>query len=177
MPLAVHPLAGGGHNDVRRVDTTAGRFVVRRHLPPLPRAGADSRFELECQILASRHGLAPRVISAAADASWMVMELAPGNAWQEHELASVSGARRIGARLAQVHGLKAHPDMQSMDGAAIARQQLARDLNDRKVRWVRQPSWHTAPASWRTSFEPAAHLCASTMATSSIQTSSAPFRS
>jgi aminoglycoside phosphotransferase (APT) family kinase protein len=52
------------------------------------------------------------------------MELVPGNAWQEAELTSLAGARRIGARLAQIHGLKAHPGMQSMDGAAIARQQL-----------------------------------------------------
>jgi len=117
-------MAGGGHNDVQRVDTPAGRFVVRRHLPPLPRAGSDARFELECQILAAHHGLAPRVLAAAADASWLVMELVPGKPWQEQELVSLAGARRIGARLAQVHGLKAHPDMQSMDGAVIARQQL-----------------------------------------------------
>jgi aminoglycoside phosphotransferase (APT) family kinase protein len=124
VPLVVHPLAGGGHNDVQRVDTTVGRFVVRRHLSPLPPAGSDARFELECQVLAAHHGLAPRVVAAAADASWLVMELVPGTAWQEQELTSLAGARRIGARLAQVHALKAHADMRSMDGAVIARQQL-----------------------------------------------------
>ena len=52
------------------------------------------------------------------------MELVPGNVWRESELTSLPGARRLGERLAQVHGLKVHPDMQSMDAAAIARQQL-----------------------------------------------------
>lgn len=124
-PLAVQLLVGGGgHNDVRRVDTHAGRFVVRRRLPPLSRPGSDAALELECQRLAARQGLAPGVVAAAADASWMVMEFVAGNIWQENDLASESCVRRLGARLAQVHAIKIHSGLRPMDAAAIAREQL-----------------------------------------------------
>jgi aminoglycoside phosphotransferase (APT) family kinase protein len=124
-PLGVHALAGGGgHNDVRLVETRVGRFVVRRRLPPVVRAGSDAMLELECQRLAARNGLAPRVMAAAGDASWMVMEFIPGNPWVEQDLTSATGARRLGERLALVHAMPVAPTMRRMDAAQIANGQL-----------------------------------------------------
>jgi aminoglycoside phosphotransferase (APT) family kinase protein len=123
LPLAVRSLPGGGHNDIRQVDTTTGRFVVRRRLPPVCRPGANARFELDCQRLAALHGLAPAVIAAADDASWMVMAHFAGNVWQETELCSTQGVHRLGERLSLVHALPVPSDWQQMDAGAIALQQ------------------------------------------------------
>ena len=124
-PLAVNALVGGGaHNDVRLVETQVGRFVVRRRLPPVVRAGSDAALELECQRLAARHGLAPRVFAAADDASWMVMEFIASQPWQEQDLMSAAGVHRLGERLALVHAMPVATSMQPMDAAHIANEQL-----------------------------------------------------
>jgi aminoglycoside phosphotransferase (APT) family kinase protein len=130
-PLAVQVLAGGGgHNDVRLVETSAGKFVVRRRLPPLVRAGSDASLELSCLRSAAIHGLAPQVVAAANDGSWMVMQFVPGTVWREQDLVSVPGVRRLGAQLAKVHALtvtsdmRPMADMRPMDAGAIAQQQL-----------------------------------------------------
>jgi aminoglycoside phosphotransferase (APT) family kinase protein len=123
-PLVMRALAGGGHNDVRLVETTAGKFVVRRRLPPVVRAGSDAVLELECQRLAARHGLAPLVLAAASDASWMVMEFMVGMPWQEQDLVCAAGVRRVGERLALVHAMPVAASMRPMDAANIASGQL-----------------------------------------------------
>jgi aminoglycoside phosphotransferase (APT) family kinase protein len=124
-PLGVQVLAGGGgHNDVRLVETRMGRFVVRRRLPPVVRAGSDAMLELQCQRLAARHGLAPKVMAAAGDASWLVMEFIPGNPWVEQDLTSATGARRLGECLARVHAMPVASTMRRMDAAQIASGQL-----------------------------------------------------
>jgi thiamine kinase len=124
-PLAVNALVGGGaHNDVRLVETQVGRFVVRRRLPPVIRAGSDAALELECQRLAARHGLAPRVFAAASDASWMVMEFIASHPWQEQDLLSAAGVHRLGARLALVHAMPVAASMRPMDATHIANEQL-----------------------------------------------------
>src|SRR5690606_9032656 len=70
-PLAIVPLPGGeGRNEVLRIDTTEGRFVWRRRLPPVDRPGAAARTELAAHRLAAAAGLAPAILRAAADASW-----------------------------------------------------------------------------------------------------------
>jgi aminoglycoside phosphotransferase (APT) family kinase protein len=123
-PLAIRALAGGGHNDVRLVETAVGKFVVRRRLPPVVRAGSDAALELECQRLASRHGLAPVVLAAASDASWLVMEFMAGTAWQEQDLICAAGVRRLGERLALVHAMPVAAVLRPMDAAKIASGQL-----------------------------------------------------
>ncbi|MEO8307769.1 MAG: aminoglycoside phosphotransferase family protein [Pseudomonadota bacterium] len=123
-PLAVHVLMGGGHNDVRRVETSVGKFVVRRRLPPVTRAGSDAALELGCHRLAARSGLAPRVVAAASDGTWMVMDFVAGNPWQERDLSCAAGVRVLGERLALVHALPVAARMPPLDAAGIARQQL-----------------------------------------------------
>jgi aminoglycoside phosphotransferase (APT) family kinase protein len=124
-PLAIRALAGGGgHNDVRLVETAVGRFVIRRRLPPVVRAGSDAALELQCQRLAARHGLAPVVVAADIDASWMVMEFMSGAPWQEQDLICAAGVRRLGERLALVHDMPVAASMRPMDAASIASGQL-----------------------------------------------------
>jgi thiamine kinase len=119
-PLAVRVLVGGGHNDIRQVETQAGKFVVRRRLLPVVRPGSDAKLELECQRLAARDGLAPKVLAAANDASWLVMEFIAGSPWQEQDLVCRAGVRRLGERLARVHAMPVAASMLPMDAVRIA---------------------------------------------------------
>ncbi len=115
---------GGGHNDVRLVQSKYGKFVVRCRLPPVVRAGSDALLELQCQRLAAQEGLAPQIFAAAGDASWMVMEFIPGAPWPQQELLSASGIGKLGARLALVHAIPVAATMQVMDAGFIARAQV-----------------------------------------------------
>src|SRR5690606_19248787 len=108
-PLAVTPLPGGeGRNEVLRIDTTEGRFVWRRRLPPVDRPGAAARTELAAHRLAADRGLAPPVIRAAADGSWILMEYVDAPAWTAERICSAEGAQQLGHRLAELHAIR-HP--------------------------------------------------------------------
>src|SRR5690606_6763881 len=98
-PLAVVPLPGGeGRNEVVRIDTREGRFVWRRRLPPVNRPGALAQAELAAHRLAAAAGLAPVVLRAAPDGSWLLMEYVEGRPWNESDLLDPAGARRLGER-------------------------------------------------------------------------------
>ena len=125
VPLKVRELPGGrGCNQVLRVDTTAGSFVWRsRHLP-LERPGSLPQVELASQQLAAAAGIAPRVLAAAPDASWLLMEFDAGPVWTEDWLQESASLERLGARLGALHGLPVPDSMIEMDAADIARGQM-----------------------------------------------------
>jgi thiamine kinase len=120
-PLAVQPLPGGrGCNLVRRVDTGTGRFVLRQRRPPLDRPGSVAQAELRSQMAAAAAGLAPRVINAALDGSWLLMEFINADLWTQAQLLSSEGVERLGSRLAHLHGLAAPAGLPALDAPAIA---------------------------------------------------------
>jgi aminoglycoside phosphotransferase (APT) family kinase protein len=120
-PLQVVPLPGGrGCNRVLRVDTRAGRFVLRQRQPPLDRPGAAAQMELRSQVLAAGAGLAPRVINAALDGRWLLMDFIDAPLWTEEQLLSAGGVMRLGERLAQLHALPAPAALPAFDPVAIA---------------------------------------------------------
>jgi thiamine kinase len=104
-PRAVLPLPGGrGCNSVLRVDTEAGRFVLRQRRLPLDRPGSAAHTELRSQVTAAGAGLAPPVVNAALDGSWLLMEFIDAPLWTEQQLFT-GGVDRLGERLAQLHSL------------------------------------------------------------------------
>jgi aminoglycoside phosphotransferase (APT) family kinase protein len=120
-PLQVLPLPGGrGCNLVLRIDTTAGRFVLRQRQPPLDRPGAAAQMELRSQVLAAAAGLAPRVINAALDGRWLLMDFIDAPLWTEAQLLSADGVMRLGTRLAQLHALPVPAALPAFDAVAIA---------------------------------------------------------
>lgn len=121
-PARLQPLAGGqGRNAVVRIDTSAGRFVWRRRLPPVERPGAAARSELVAHRAAAAAGLAPTVLAAAADASWILMEFVDAQPWDEARLCSPFGVARLGTQLARLHALAAPVSLPAADLSAIAR--------------------------------------------------------
>jgi aminoglycoside phosphotransferase (APT) family kinase protein len=124
-PLSVAPLVGGrGCNEILRVDTNAGRFVLRRRLDPVLRPGSDSRRERLCQQQAAGARLAPAIVAAAEDANWLVMEFVEGPVWRQHDLLAPQGVRRLGQQLAALHACALPGGLAAVDPAAIARAQL-----------------------------------------------------
>jgi thiamine kinase len=120
-PHLVQALPGGrGCNLVHRVDTDAGRFVLRQRQAPLDRPGARAMTELRCQMAAAAAGLAPRIIQAAMDGSWLLMDYIDAPVWAESTLLSRNGVERLGVRLAQLHGLPVPSQVAPFDAPAIA---------------------------------------------------------
>jgi len=120
QPLSTEPLPGGrGCNRVLRVDTDAGRFVLRERQPPLDRPGSAARTELLSQLTAAAAGIAPRVINAAQDGSWLLMDFIDAPLWTEQQLLS-GGVERLGEQLALLHSLPVPAAIPIVDTVAIA---------------------------------------------------------
>jgi len=121
-PRAVVPLQGGeGRNEVLRIDTVEGRFVWRRRLPPVDRPGAAARTELAAHRHAAAAGLAPPVLRAAPDASWILMEYIDHAPWTEEYLCSDEGMQQLLERLDTLHAIPAPTDVPPADAGAMAR--------------------------------------------------------
>ncbi len=119
-PLAVQSLPGGrGCNRVLRVDTDEGRFVLRQRQLPLDRPGSAAQTELRSQMVAAAAGLAPRVINAALDGSWLLMDFIDAPLWTEEQLLS-GGVERLGERLALLHSLPVPAAVPVVDTVEIA---------------------------------------------------------
>jgi thiamine kinase len=120
-PLAVLPLPGGcGRNEVLRLTTKEGQFVWRRRLGPVDRPGACALTELSAHRAAAAAGIAPGIIAAAEDGAWILMEFIDAPHWSADELCSAAGMERLGARLAQLHGLPVPKGVPVADCMAMA---------------------------------------------------------
>ncbi|MEO8314825.1 MAG: aminoglycoside phosphotransferase family protein [Pseudomonadota bacterium] len=120
-PKAVQVLPGGrGCNLVLRVDTDAGSFVLRQRQPPLDRPGSAAMTELRCQLAAAAAGIAPRIIHAAMDGSWLLMDYIDAKPWTCEQLLSDQGVEQLGLRLAQLHCLPVPRGVPLFDAVEIA---------------------------------------------------------
>jgi thiamine kinase len=121
IPQSVQRLPGGrGCNLVLRVDTEAGSFVLRQRHPPLDRPGSAAMTELRCQMAAAAAGLAPRVIQAAVDGSWLLMDFIDALPWTDEQLLSDAGLEQLGLRLARLHRLPLPRGVPQLDATQIA---------------------------------------------------------
>lgn len=137
-PLAVVPLPGGeGRNEVMRIDTTEGRFVWRRRLPPVNRPGSQAQAELAAHRHAAAAGYAPAVLRAAPDGSWMLMEYLEDRPWSEADLTDAVAVERLGERLAGLHALSPPDGVTPADAAAMAQGYVER-LRQRDPRATRE---------------------------------------
>ncbi len=122
---SVQALAGGrGVNNVWRVRTSVGDFVLRLRHGPVDRPGSFSRFELASHRLAAAAGLAPRVVDAAPDGRWLVMDYVDAPAWSEAQLVSAAGIDTLGSTLRRLHALECPVTLPRMDICGIARAYL-----------------------------------------------------
>ena len=131
-PLHVELLHGGRKVNLNlRIDTRAGRFVLRQRISEGPRPGADSLRELACHRVAAAASVAPAVLDAAPDGSWILMDYVEGGMWNPPRLQAPDGLRTLGVCLRRLHGATPPPDLAAFDPGSIATGQaqaiLARD--------------------------------------------------
>ncbi len=120
-PLRIEPLHGGRRvNRNLRIDTRAGRFVLRQRISEAPRPGADALREVACQRTAAAAGVAPAVLDAAPDGSWILMDYVEGGMWTPLRLQALEGLRALGARLQRLHAIAPPPGIATFDPVSIA---------------------------------------------------------
>jgi thiamine kinase len=119
-PLLVAPLGGGSVNEVFRVDSRLGRFVVRLNGPAWRRPGVSRERELALHRAAAAAGIAPPVLAAEPQAEGLlIMQYEDGRVWREQDFEDVAALRRLGERLQLLHSLAA-PAIEPFDPWSVA---------------------------------------------------------
>jgi aminoglycoside phosphotransferase (APT) family kinase protein len=120
-PPRVQLLHGGRKvNRNLRIDTRAGRFVLRQRIWEGPRPGADALREVACQRTAAAAGVAPAVLDAAPDGGWILMDYVEGGMWTAPRLQAPEGLRSLGACLQRLHAITPPPGLAAFDPVSIA---------------------------------------------------------
>ncbi|MCC7463073.1 MAG: phosphotransferase [Gammaproteobacteria bacterium] len=108
-PRAVVPLPGGTVNDVYRIDTADGRFVLRVDGPAWRRPGVDREREALLHTAAAAAGLAPRILRRCPQRGVLVTQYLSGTPWSSAQFARAASLAQLGERLAQLHALAVPP--------------------------------------------------------------------
>jgi aminoglycoside phosphotransferase (APT) family kinase protein len=98
-------LPGGTVNTSYRVDTSAGRFVVRIHDPAAGVLGADHEREARLHAAAAAAGLAPALIHIDESYRFMIMEHVAGPTWTAEDFGRRERLSQLGAALHVLHAL------------------------------------------------------------------------
>lgn len=116
--LRVEPLEGGSVNDVYRVDTSLGRFVLRVDGPAWRRPGVDRAREMQLCRPAIGAGLAPRIHAWHPDIGVLVTSFIEGRTWCDADAVPAS-LHTLGETLAKLHALPV-PDVAAFDPVPLA---------------------------------------------------------
>ena len=120
-PRLVRRLAGGSVNRVYRVDSAAGRFVLRLNGAAWRRPGVDRDRELLLHRAAAAAGIAPAIVHAAPQTEGLlILEYHDGQVWSPEDFGDAPALERLGERLQVLHRLPA-PGIPAFDPVAIAR--------------------------------------------------------
>jgi thiamine kinase len=116
----IERLGGGTVNEVYRIDSAAGRFVLRLDGAAWRRPGVDRARELVLHRTAAAAGIAPAVVDAAPEAhGLLITEYLDGRLWQAADYGDVDALRRLGERLYALHRLAA-PIIEAFDPWQVA---------------------------------------------------------
>jgi aminoglycoside phosphotransferase (APT) family kinase protein len=120
-PLSLQLLHGGPNvNRNLRIDTRVGRFVLRQRIREGPRPGADPLREVACHRAAAAAAVAPAVLDAAPDGSWILMDYVEGAMWTPPRLQAPEGLRTLGACLQRLHAITPPTGLVAFDPVSIA---------------------------------------------------------
>jgi aminoglycoside phosphotransferase (APT) family kinase protein len=123
-PAALVRLAGGSVNEVFRVETPAGAFVLRLNGVAWRRPGVDRRRELALHGAAAAAGIAPPIIDADPGRDGLLItEYQRGRLWAEADYEDVAALHRLGERLQALHAL-VPPAVAAFDPWEIAQDYL-----------------------------------------------------
>jgi thiamine kinase-like enzyme len=116
----IERLGGGTVNEVYRIDSAAGRFVLRLDGAAWRRPGVDRARELLLHRAAAAGGIAPAVVDADPAAhGLLITEYLDGRLWEAADYSDVDALRRLGERLYVLHRLSA-PVIEAFDPWQVA---------------------------------------------------------
>ncbi len=134
-PRALVRLSGGSVNEVFRVDSDCGRFVLRLDGAAWRRPGVDRVRELTLHRAAAEGGIAPAIVYAdPASQGLLITEYQDGRLWSERDYEDVQALRRLGARLQALHQLPP-PDIPSFNPWSVA-QEYVRQIDTARPGWL-----------------------------------------
>src|SRR5882757_1116761 len=120
-PMSVQLLHGGRNvNRILRIDTRVGRFVLRQRIREGPRPGAVPLREVACHRAAAAAAVAPAVLDAAPDGSWILMDYVEGGMWTRPRLQAPEGLLTLGACLQRLHAITPPSGLGAFDPVSIA---------------------------------------------------------
>jgi thiamine kinase len=105
---------------VWQLQTRAGQFVVHQQLPNPDEKSSSAAWELTAHRFAAAAGIAPPVLAAAVDGSWMLTRYLPDPSWVESYLQTDLGIDALGSILVQLHQRAVPVDWPAMDATQIA---------------------------------------------------------
>jgi aminoglycoside phosphotransferase (APT) family kinase protein len=124
-PKSVMRLDGGSVNEVFRLESRVGAFVLRLNGAGWRRPGVDRARELSLHRSAAAAGVAPAIVAAEpAREGLLITAFEPGRLWRPDDYAEVGALRRLGERLQVLHAL-APPPVAAFDPWAIAQGYLS----------------------------------------------------
>jgi aminoglycoside phosphotransferase (APT) family kinase protein len=137
-PLRVERLVGGTVNEVFRVDSLEGQFVLRLDGPAYRRPGVDRTRELALHRVAADGGVAPAIVVACPDLQGLLItQYHPGRAWTAADYADPRALRRLGERLYTLHAMPS-PAVAPFDPLQVAASYL-KILTPQQQAQARQP--------------------------------------
>jgi thiamine kinase len=98
-------LYGGTVNTSYRVETSAGRFVVRLHDSHALVLGANHEREAQLHAAAAAAGLAPALVHVDPHHRFMIMEFVPGELWTSQDFGRADRLQQLGGALHTLHAI------------------------------------------------------------------------
>lgn len=133
-PLAVERLPDGTVNDVYRVDTHAGSFVLRVDGAEWRRPGVDRGREAVLHAAAAAAGLAPPIVCMRPEWGVLVTEFLPGAMWSPESFADAARLAQLGERLGRLHALPV-PPVAPFDPLTLAQTYIAAATRRARPTW------------------------------------------
>jgi thiamine kinase-like enzyme len=118
-PRLLRRLLGGSVNEVFRVDSERGRFVLRLDGAQWRRRGVERQREFILHRAAAAGGFAPAIVHADASAGILVTEYVAGETWSAARFEQAAELARLGMRLRALHELMC-PQWAPFDPLGIA---------------------------------------------------------
>ena len=102
---AVEVQGGGSVNDLWRIDTAAGSFLLRQDGPAWRRPGVDRDHEGLAHAAVAAAGIAPHILARTARGDVQVSEYIAGRVWTAADYDDPAQRQRLCALLGRVHRL------------------------------------------------------------------------
>ena len=118
-PLDAVRLTGGSVNDVWRIDTRQGRFVLRLDAAASRRPGVDRQREYLIHQVAAQALIAPQIVARSPAGDVWVTEFIEARSWRDLDYTDASQLQRLAETLGVLHRLSVPAGLTSFNPAQL----------------------------------------------------------